>query len=64
MAKEYLRFIMVAYLNLTHKLKNGAFTNYSSVMDVLEASVIDLKIRQTVGEFTKEIFDLMPKPKI
>ena len=61
--KEYVRVALVAYLNLAKKVNSGSIDNVKSVMDALEKSNIDIKLREKLISETKKMFDLMPEPK-
>ncbi len=58
--KEYVRFALVAYLNLAKAVKAGSIKEVKSVIDALERAVIDIKLRQELIDETKKIFSLMP----
>lgn len=59
--KEYVRIALVAYLNLAKIINLGGIENVKSVMDALEKSIIDVKLREILIFETKKLFDLMPK---
>src|SRR3989344_4265565 len=59
--KEYVRIALVAYLNLAKKVNSGSIDNVKSVMDALEKSIIDIKLREKLISETKKFFDLMPE---
>src|SRR3989344_8411629 len=56
--KEYVRFALVAYLNLARVFKS----ENSSVMGMLEQAVIDIDLRKKITQETEKVFALMPKP--
>jgi len=58
--KEYVRFALLAYLNLSLSIKSKNFNEFKRSIDVLEAAVIDLKLRKKVIFLTKELFRLLP----
>jgi len=58
--KEYVRFALVAYLNLARVLKSENV----SVMGTLEQAIIDIDLRKKITQETEKIFALMPKPAL
>jgi hypothetical protein len=59
--KEYVRLALLAYLNLALVVRQKSFKGFQRSIDVLEAAIIDLKLRKKVISLTKELFDLLPK---
>lgn len=59
--KEYVRVALAAYLNLAKIVNSGGIDNVKSVMDALEKSIIDIKLREMLISETKKLFDLMPE---
>jgi hypothetical protein len=61
--KEYVKFALIAYLYLSHKIKKNPdiFNRASSVIELLEKAVIDVKLRKKIASTTKEIFSFLPK---
>lgn len=59
--KEYVRFSLVAYLNLARAMMSGSIEGASSVMDALEKAIIDIHLREEIIVETKKIFALMPE---
>lgn len=62
--KEYVRFALVAYLNLARILKLESVERVKSVMEILEQAVIDIKLREKLNKDTEKVFALMPKPTL
>lgn len=60
--KEYVRFALVAYLNLAKIVKSGGIEGIKSVMEALEKSIINTELREKLTEHTKTLFSLMPEP--
>ncbi len=58
--KEYVRFALVAYLNLARVLKSEGMT----VMGSLEQAIMDIRLREKLIKETEKIFALVPKPII
>lgn len=58
--KEYVRFAILAYLNLSLFIKLKKFDGFERSIDVLETAVIDLKLRKKVILLTKKLFGLLP----
>lgn len=58
--KEYVRLALLAYLNLAFIVKEKNIVGFQRTIDVLEAAIIDLKIRKKVVLHTREIFSLLP----
>jgi len=58
--KEYVRFALLAYLNLALSVKSKNFDGFKRPIDVLEAAIIDLKLRKKVIFLTKGFFSLLP----
>lgn len=53
--KEYVRFALIAYLNLASALPH----RFKKVIDVLEEAIIDMTLREKVVHCTKDIFDVL-----
>lgn len=62
--KERLRFLLVAYLCLNEvrlaKTKD-VFTGFGSVQQILEAAIIDTRLREKVVETVRPVVDLLPE---
>lgn len=58
--KEYVRFALLAYLNLALAIKAGKFEKLKGPIDILETSIIDLKLREKMVSLTKEVFSFLP----
>ena len=65
MHKEYVRYSLVAYLNLAMQLKQskiiGTNSEIKRPLDLLEKSIIDLNLRNQISRQTKELFSLLPQ---
>lgn len=61
--KEYVRFLFVTYLNLANSMKNQSleYKNHKTVIDLIEDSIIDIKLRRKIIQETKQILSLMQK---
>jgi len=63
--KEYVRYALIAYLNLALQLKRSKFiwtnSEIKRPLDLLEKSIIDVNLRIQISQQTKELFSLMPK---
>lgn len=64
--KEYVRYAFTAYLHLSVLIKQNPanYKNHQTVMSMLEDSLIDIELREKVIQATKDLFSLMPKPKL
>lgn len=62
--KEKVRFLLVAYLYL-HEIKtvekNNIFSKYKNVQQILEESILDMKLRGQVKNNIKSVVNLLPK---
>lgn len=58
--KEYVRFALVAYLNLAKIVKLNGIAGITSAMDGLERAIINIKLREQVITETEKILTLMP----
>lgn len=58
--KEYVRFALLAYINLAFMTKMNKFTGLKRPIDVLEGAIIDLRLRKRVIGYTAELFKLLP----
>lgn len=61
--KEYVRFALVAYLNLARIIRSNDIQDLDSVMNGLERAIIDLPLRERLIAETRKIIELMPPPK-
>jgi len=63
--KEYVRYALIAYLNLALQLKQskiiGTNSEIKRPLDLLEKSIIDLNLRIQISRQTKELFSLLPQ---
>jgi len=59
--KEYVRFALLAYLNLALAVRQKSFKGFQRSIEVLEAAIIDLKLRKKVISLTKKLFNLLPE---
>ncbi len=63
--KEYVRYALIAYLNLALQLKQskiiGTNIELKRPIDLLEKSIIDINLRIQISRETKEIFSLLPQ---
>jgi len=63
--KEYVRYALIAYLNLARQLKQSKIIGVNSEikrpLNLLEKSIIDLDLRAQIIQQTKEIFSLIPQ---
>lgn len=58
--KEYVRFAIIAYLNLINAAREERIkVKEESVINMLEESIIDIKLRKQIVDETKEILSLM-----
>ncbi|MDD5144772.1 MAG: DUF4209 domain-containing protein [Candidatus Pacebacteria bacterium] len=62
--KEYVRVALAAYLNLAKIVSLENIDNVKSVMDALEESIIDFRLREKLISETKTLFDFMPEPRL
>ncbi len=60
--KEYVRFALVAYLNLAKIVRSVGVAGITSAMDGLEQAIINIKLREQITAETEKIFALMPEP--
>jgi len=58
--KEYVRFALLAYFNLALAIKSRKFKGFQRTIDILEAAIIDLKLRKKVISLTKEVLNFLP----
>jgi hypothetical protein len=58
--KEYVRFALVAYLNLAQAIRSKRLEFDGFVMEALEQAIIDTNLRKKIIIETKSIFDSMP----
>jgi len=63
--KEYLRFLLISYLNLDriHKQDKGEF-NEEKVIEILEKAILDIELRKKIIKHTKNILYLLPKEQL
>jgi len=62
--KEYVRLVLLSYLNLAFlikSIKSGDIKNFKRTINILEAAIIDLRLRKMVVFNTRKIFELLPK---
>lgn len=59
--KEYVRYTLTAYLYLNKMRRSGAgeFTQFGSVLEILEASIIDVNLRAKVVGYADKVLSLM-----
>lgn len=64
--KEYIRLSLVAYLRLSKELKSNPsyFDNARTVIETLEKSIIDIKLRKKIHKIIDLTLDLLPKVNI
>lgn len=58
--KEYVRFALLAYLNLALMAKLNKFKGLKRPIDILEKAIIDLRLRKKVSGYTAGLFKLLP----
>ena len=60
--RKYVRWSLVAYLNLARIIKTErTFEGFNSVMSLLERAIIDIDLRKKLTSETRKLFRLMPK---
>jgi hypothetical protein len=59
--KEYIRYALATYLYLNKVRKSGGtdFGGLGSVLEILEASIIDIKLRAEVAKHADKVLSLM-----
>jgi hypothetical protein len=61
--KEYVRWALFAYLHLASQIQTEPmFGRFKTVIDLLEAAIIDVDLRKRLTITTSKLFKLMPKP--
>ena len=60
-AKEFLRIIFVAYLHLSKiKKDDDELNQYPSVQNILEESVMDIKLREKIIDIVTPVVEMLP----
>jgi len=60
--KEYIRFLLVAYLNLNKlRTEQEIFTEAKNIIELLDNSIIDYELRKQIQSHTKKILRLVPR---
>lgn len=62
--KEYVRYALVAYLNLTRVINKIDNRSTNTVINLIEEAIIDYAIRDKIIDETKRIFEFMPRSPI